>query len=107
MEAGSFSQSNSHPLILGTLDIHSEADYSQPDDVADGDVGDHPSITSVHDLDKLYEVFEERDGVHVLTHCSFIYRDREGMAFFGRSTRSKLDLSPADFLQSTHEDPRW
>lgn len=98
-------QAKDPSLNPGFVDIHSTTDYSQPDDAHGRKDGDHPVITSVCDLDVLYEVFDERDGDIVPVHCSFCYRDSEGRAFFGRSTRNKLDLKAADYSKALTRIP--
>jgi serine/threonine protein kinase len=59
----------------------------------------------VVELDTLYQVFEERDGARVLSHCTFCFRDSEDAAYFGRSTRNKLDLTPQDFSKALARIP--
>ncbi|KAI1324436.1 kinase-like domain-containing protein [Xylariaceae sp. FL0255] len=83
----------------------SAVDRCEPNDTLRCVIGDHPVINSIHDLQSLYEVFDERDGALVLVDCSFLTRNSEGIVYFGSSTRNKLDLRPADFSKAVTRVP--
>lgn len=85
--------------------MHSVVDDSQSINISERGVVDHPVIRSVLELDTLYEVFDERDGATVLSHCTPCYCDNEDAAYFGRSTQYTRHLTPQDLSKALTRIP--
>lgn len=66
---------------------------------------DGPKITSFQDLQGLCEVFENEDGQHVFSHCSFYTVSSDYVAYSGQSTKEKKSLTIQDIQEALKRIP--